>query len=69
VKAFIVLRSDRTAGAALEEEIRAFVKSRLSPHEYPRVIEFVDSLPMTATGKIRRGELRKREISRIRESG
>jgi len=67
VKAFIVLRSDRTADAALEDEIRAFVKTRLSPHEYPRLIEFVESLPMTATGKIRRGELRQREIDKLRD--
>jgi acetyl-CoA synthetase len=68
VKAFVVLRAGRTADAALEEDIRAFVKTRLSPHEYPRLIEFVESVPMTATGKIRRGELREREIRRIRES-
>jgi acetyl-CoA synthetase len=68
VKAFIVLRSGRTADAALEEEIRAFVKTRLSPHEYPRLIEFVDSLPMTATAKIRRGELRQREIDKLRDT-
>ncbi len=68
VKAFIVLRAGRTADAALEEEIRAFVKTRLSPHEYPRLIEFVDSLPMTATGKIRRGELRQREIDKLRDT-
>jgi acetyl-CoA synthetase len=68
VKAFIVLRAGRTADAALEEEIRAFVKTRLSPHEYPRLIEFVDSLPMTATAKIRRGELRQREIDKLRDT-
>jgi acetyl-CoA synthetase len=68
VKAFIVLRAGRTADAALEEEIRAFVKTRLSPHEYPRLIEFVDGLPMTATGKIRRGELRQREIDKLRDT-
>ena len=67
VKAFIVLRADRTADAALEEEIRAFVKTRLSPHEYPRLIEFVDGLPMTATGKIRRGELRQRERDKLHD--
>ncbi|MGF1640295.1 MAG: acyl-CoA synthetase [Rhodospirillales bacterium] len=63
VKAFIVLRAGHAAGTALEEDIRAFVKTRLSPHEYPRLIEFVDSLPMTATGKIRRGELRRRAVA------
>ena len=42
------------------------VKQRLAAHEYPRAIEFVDALPMTTTGKIRRVELREREIARKR---
>ena len=68
VKAFVVLRAGLRADAALEEDIRTFVKTRLSPHEYPRLIEFVESVPMTATGKIRRGELRELEIRRLRDS-
>ncbi|MBM3565594.1 MAG: AMP-binding protein [Alphaproteobacteria bacterium] len=64
VTAFIVLKPGQAGNAALEEEIRAFVKTRLSPHEYPRRIEFRDSLPMTATGKIKRKELRDAEIAR-----
>ena len=64
VKAFIVLTPDHTADDALEEDIRAYVKTRLARHEYPRMIEFVDSLPMTATGKIRRRELRDQEIAK-----
>ncbi len=58
VKAFILLRPGHNGDPDLENDIRRFVKSRLSPHEYPRMIEFVDSLPMTATGKIRRNVLR-----------
>jgi acetyl-CoA synthetase len=64
VKAFIVLRSGVKAGSELKEEIKNFVKVRLAAHEYPREIEFVDSLPMTATGKIIRRELKKLEIER-----
>ncbi|MBU1183505.1 MAG: acyl-CoA synthetase, partial [Proteobacteria bacterium] len=64
VKAFIVLRPGVKAGAELENEIKNFVKVRLAAHEYPREIEFVDSLPMTATGKIIRRELKKLEIER-----
>jgi len=64
VKAFIVLRPGVKAGSELEEEIKKFVKVRLAAHEYPREIEFVDSLPMTATGKIIRRELKKLEIER-----
>ncbi len=60
VKAFIVLRPSFTATEALKIDIRDFVKDRLSAHEYPREMEFVDSLPMTTTGKIIRRELRAR---------
>jgi acetyl-CoA synthetase len=64
VKAFIVPKSDVTKGPQLETEIKNFVKERLAAHEYPREIEFVKELPMTATGKIMRKELKKREIER-----
>ena len=64
IKAFIMLKPGHAGDAALEAEIRQFVKTRLSPHEYPRMIEFRDSLPMTATGKIRRKELRDEEIAK-----
>lgn len=60
VKAFVVLAAGYAAGSELASEIQAFVKSRLSPHEYPRAIEFRDALPMTVTGKIRRRDLRER---------
>jgi benzoate-CoA ligase len=40
------------------DELKAFVKDRLAPYKYPRVIEFVDELPKTATGKIQRFKLR-----------
>jgi len=61
VKAFIVLKSGEQGGTDLEDNIRRFVRDRLSAHEYPREIEFVDSLPMTTTGKIIRRKLRERE--------
>jgi acetyl-CoA synthetase len=64
VKAFIVLRADVKAGTGLAEEIKNHVKVRLAANEYPREVEFVDSLPMTATGKIIRRELKKLEIER-----
>ena len=37
------------------------MRTRLAAYEYPREIEFVDELPLTVTGKIRRGELRRRD--------
>lgn len=61
VKAFILLREGNNGDPELETDIRNFVKTRLSPHEYPRHIEFVDDLPMTATGKIKRNVLREGE--------
>ena len=61
VKAFVVLREDRVKGDELAAELKEIVKSRLGAHEYPREIEFVDELPMTPTGKIRRNVLRERE--------
>jgi acetyl-CoA synthetase len=60
VKAFLVLKPGQAAGPGLAREIQDFVKVTLAAHEYPRQIEFVDSLPMTTTGKIMRRELRKR---------
>ncbi len=58
IKAFIMLREGNNGDPELETDIRNFVKVRLSPHEYPRHIEFVKELPMTATGKIKRNVLR-----------
>lgn len=58
VKAYLVLKPDTAQGAALEDSIRGFVRERLSAHEYPREIEFVDDLPMTTTGKVIRRKLR-----------
>ena len=64
VKAFVVLKPDIKPTQEIEEELKGFVKQRLAAHEYPREIEFVDSLPMTATGKIMRRELKKREMEK-----
>lgn len=66
VKAFVVLREGRAPSPDLESSIRDHVRTRLAAHEYPRLIEFVGELPMTATGKIMRRDLRQREIERRR---
>ena len=63
-KAFVVLKSANTAPAALEDELKAFVKGKLAPHKYPRFLEFVVELPKTATGKIQRFKLREKEAAR-----
>jgi acetyl-CoA synthetase len=64
VKAFIVVHDGVDANAALVSELQNHVKTRLSAHEYPRQIAFVPSLPMTATGKIIRRELRGKDPDR-----
>jgi acetyl-CoA synthetase len=61
VKAFIVLAESSVASKELAGEIQAYVREHLSAYAYPRQIEFVDELPKTLTGKIRRIELRERE--------
>jgi acetyl-CoA synthetase len=60
VKAFIVLKPQAVPSSELVSELQRFVSTRVAAHEYPRAIEFVDSLPTTATGKIIRRELRER---------
>jgi acetyl-CoA synthetase len=60
VKAFIVLKPGFAPSDALAAEIQGFVKTRLSAHEYPREVAFIDSMPMTTTGKVIRRLLRER---------
>jgi acetyl-CoA synthetase len=60
VKAYVVLADGVLPTRALAGEIRDWVKRRLSMHEYPREVEFIDALPMTTTGKVIRRLLRDR---------
>ena len=57
-KAIVVLSPGVESSAALAEDLKGFVKERLAPYKYPRWVEFTDSLPKTATGKIQRFKLR-----------
>src|SRR5690242_3407644 len=57
-KAFVVLKSQDKAGAALLKTLQDHVKAKLAPYKYPRWIEFRADLPKTATGKIQRFKLR-----------
>ena len=80
VKAYVVLAPEFVAIRAEQEraggqfdlkligELQAHVKSMLAPYEYPKEIEFVDSLPMTTTGKVQRRVLRLQEEARAREA-
>ena len=60
VKAFVVLAEGHEPSNALADEIRTHVRTRLSAHEYPREIDFIDELPLTTTGKVIRRLLRER---------
>jgi 2-aminobenzoate-CoA ligase len=58
VKACVVLAAGRAGDIALVKELQDFVKRRIAPYKYPRVIEFLEALPKTATGKLSRKQLR-----------
>ena len=57
VRAIVVLRSGEP-GDELARELQEHVKEQTAPYKYPRIVEFADSLPKTASGKIKRAELR-----------
>jgi 2-aminobenzoate-CoA ligase len=67
VKAFVVPKAGFSGSTELAEELKAFVKKRVAPYTAPSDIEFVDSLPKTETGKVRRVELRELEAKREEE--
>jgi acetyl-CoA synthetase len=69
IKACIVLGEAFAPSDVLREEIRQFVRDRLAAHEYPRIVEFVDSLPMTTTGKVMRRALRDAHAQQQSEQG
>jgi acetyl-CoA synthetase len=60
VKAFVTLKPGFEPSNALAADIQDFVRTRLSAHEYPRQVSFIDSMPMTTTGKVIRRLLRER---------
>ncbi len=69
VKAYVVLAPDHAAGDELVKQLQAHVKGKLAPYEYPKEIEFIDSLPMTTTGKVQRRVLRLQEEARASAAG
>jgi acetyl-CoA synthetase len=64
VKAYITPKVGTDGTLQLANEIQAFVRTRLAAYEYPREIEFIDQMPLTTTGKIRRTELRSMHAAR-----
>ena len=65
VKAYVVLRDGVEPSAELADDIRLWVRERLSAHEYPREVEFVDSMPLTTTGKVIRRIFRDRASAEV----
>ena len=64
VKATVVLTKGKEPSEELVKEIQNYVKTHTAPYKYPRRVEFVESLPKTISGKIRRAEIRKTDYSR-----
>ena len=61
VKATVVLAPGFTGGAALTKELQTWVKQKTAPYKYPRIIDYVDALPKTVNGKIRRAAIREND--------
>jgi acyl-coenzyme A synthetase/AMP-(fatty) acid ligase len=59
----VVLRPGYNPSDALATELQQHVKSETAPYKYPRIVDFADALPKTASGKIRRAELRETAAS------
>ena len=68
VKAYVVLAPGFVASTALVAALQDHVRARLAPYEYPKEIEFIDSLPMTTTGKVQRRVLRLQEEARAMDA-
>ena len=68
IKAFVVLKEGYSPSQGLVNEIQQLVKQRLAAYAYPREIEFVNELPRTETGKLKRFELRRRENENTKSS-
>jgi len=63
-KAYVTVTEGFEPSDDLRESIQSFVKERLAKYEYPREIEFIDELPTSTTGKIRRTSLEELEAER-----
>jgi len=63
VKATVVLSKSFTPSEELKKELQNHVKKVTAPYKYPRIVEFMDELPKTISGKIRRNEIRKKDAA------
>ena len=66
VKAYVVLREAGDASPETVKALQDFVKAEIAPYKYPRLVEFVDDLPRTETGKVQRFKLRQQELERAK---
>ena len=64
VKATIILNKGYEASDELKKELQEYVKHETAPYKYPRIIEFVDALPKTISGKIQREMIRRADIEK-----
>lgn len=62
VKATVVLGKGYEPSEELKKELQVFVKKNTAPYKYPRIVEFVDELPKTVSGKIKRADIRKNDL-------
>ena len=67
VKATVVLVKGTEKTDALKKEIQEYVKTHTAPYKYPRIVEFVDELPKTISGKVRRVEIRKSDLEKLKK--
>ncbi len=62
VRAVVVLREGHEPGAQLARALQEHVRAETAPYKYPRIVEFADELPKTASGKIKRAAIRRRPL-------
>jgi len=67
VKATIVLVKGTDGTDELKKEIQEYVKTHTAPYKYPRIVEFVEELPKTISGKVRRVEIRKNDLEKMKK--
>ena len=63
VKATVVLTRGYAPSDALVKELQDYVKRQTAPYKYPRIVEFIDELPKTISGKIRRVEIKEKDLA------
>lgn len=68
VKATVVLTKGYTPSPELTKELQNHVKHTTAPYKYPRIIEYVDELPKTLGGKIKRAQIRKEDETAVKNS-